>query len=149
MAYTQWSDDLNTGIKEIDDQHRQLVDYLNQLYDVIVKNNRDGIVLIFEQIIDYTQFHFTFEESIMKENDYEYYIPHKHIHDLFIKRVLHYKERFEHGENIAEELHALLKRWLINHIAHDDKNFAVAKKAKDEEKIQTSSGFFSRLFGIR
>jgi len=33
MAHLQWTKDLNTGIDVIDTQHKQIVDYINQLYD--------------------------------------------------------------------------------------------------------------------
>lgn len=147
MAHIQWTDDLNTGIREIDDQHRQLVDYLNDLHDAIMKDKPELVAYVIENLIDYTQFHFGFEESIMEENEYEYAAPHKHIHDLFIRRVLHYKERFSHGEAIAPELHTMLKRWLINHIAHDDQNFAKAMQEKKEAESEKHRGFFARLFG--
>ena len=33
MAYINWTSDLDTGIQEIDVQHRRIVDYINRLND--------------------------------------------------------------------------------------------------------------------
>ena len=33
MAFVYWTSDLDTGFEDIDEQHRQLVDYTNKLYD--------------------------------------------------------------------------------------------------------------------
>lgn len=148
MSYTEWVDELNTGISEIDDQHRQLVSYLNQLYDAIQENDKSGIAAVLDETIDYTVFHFSFEESIMEQMDYEFYLPHQRIHELFKKRVVHYKERFERGEDIADELHALLKRWLVNHILHDDKNFARATTATMATRKRQEKGFLAWLRSI-
>ena len=35
MAYLDWKDELNTGIRVIDGQHRRIVDYINQLHDIV------------------------------------------------------------------------------------------------------------------
>lgn len=152
MAHIRWSDDLNTDIREIDDQHKQLVEYVNELYDAIVHNNRKSVGFVLEQLIDYTQFHFSFEEEVMQIHEYEYMIPHKRIHDLFVKRVGHYKERFDSGEDIAVELHQLLKRWLVNHIAHDDQNYAIfireqrlLEAQQAQKKDRSLVGLLSRL----
>ena len=34
MAVLQWVEDLNTGIEEIDIQHRRIVDYINRLHEL-------------------------------------------------------------------------------------------------------------------
>lgn len=45
MTYFVWTSDLNTGIEIIDSQHRQIVDYINQIHDAIDRND-EGLVLI-------------------------------------------------------------------------------------------------------
>lgn len=35
MAFISWNDRIKVGIKEIDDQHKVLIDYINQLYDAM------------------------------------------------------------------------------------------------------------------
>ncbi|WP_121975541.1 bacteriohemerythrin, partial [Acinetobacter stercoris] len=102
-------------------------------------------------IIDYTQSHFTFEESLQEEAKYKYCVPHKKVHDLFIKRIEKYKEQFENGISIEKDLHEVLSKWLINHIQHDDADYVGAVKEnmigiiqKNEEK--KGKGWFRRFF---
>ena len=70
----------NTGIDVIDDQHKRILDYINQIDQ---NTDRHHTKQILDDIIDYTQSHFTFEESLQEEAGYKYRVPHKRVHDLF------------------------------------------------------------------
>ena len=43
MSFVYWTSDLDTGFEDIDEQHRQLVDYTNKLYDAKEANDKEGI----------------------------------------------------------------------------------------------------------
>ena len=81
-----WRSEYNTGIDVIDDQHKRILDYINQIEDVRFTRDRNQIKEVLDNIIDYTQSHFTFEESLQDEAGYKYRVPHKRVHDLFIKK---------------------------------------------------------------
>ena len=61
MAFVYWTSDLDTGFDDIDEQHRQLVDYTNKLYDAKEANDKEGIEREFQHLIDYTVEHFSYE----------------------------------------------------------------------------------------
>ena len=84
----KWVPEYNTGIDVIDDQHRRILDYINEIDAIDVNTGRERVKQILENIIDYTQSHFTFEESLQEEAGYKYRVPHKRVHDLFIKKIL-------------------------------------------------------------
>lgn len=150
MTDIQWEESFNTGIDEIDVQHQQLVSYLNDLHQAILDNNREAIALVIEELVDYTQIHFIFEEQLMRSMDYEFFSAHQRVHELFTARVIRYKRRFEHGEDITSELYNLLKRWLINHILHDDQNFAKVHHAqKAEEEYKKKNVLIRLLYWIK
>lgn len=147
-----WTDNLNTGIDVIDQQHRRIVDFINHLE--IAQGTKDlaAIKLVVDDCVDYTQSHFTFEESLQEEAGYVYCKPHKKVHQLFIRRLAEYQERLNLGDNVGEELHQLLSRWLINHIKHDDADYVSAVKAtmieviEEKEKKKESRGWLARFF---
>ena len=124
----KWIPEYNTGIDVIDDQHKRILDYINEIDDVSVKTDRARIRQILDNIIDYTQSHFTFEESLQEEAGYKYRVPHKRVHDLFIKKIENYRDRFEEGHSIESELNDVQEKWLINHIQHDDADYVGAVK---------------------
>lgn len=147
----KWVPDYNTGIDVIDDQHKRILDFINQIDEVSDRTDRAQIKQVLDNIIDYTQSHFTFEESLQEEAGYKYRVPHKRVHDLFIKRIEAYRDRFEQGQSIENELNEVLSKWLINHIQHDDADYVGAVKTnmigiiKENEK-KKGKNWFSRFF---
>lgn len=129
MAHITWTRDLNTGIDVIDGQHKRIVDYINQLHDAREKLDRKAVGEVINEVIDYTQSHFSFEEELLLEAGYPFIRPHQKVHEVFVKRVREYQLRYEAGEDIAAELHALLERWLLGHIKTDDAAYVEAVKA--------------------
>ncbi|HAV3853226.1 TPA: bacteriohemerythrin, partial [Acinetobacter baumannii] len=76
----KWASEYNTGIDVIDEQHKRILDYINEIDDVKDDEDRRRIKYVLDNIIDYTQSHFTFEESLQEEADYKYRVPHKRVH---------------------------------------------------------------------
>lgn len=126
MAYLDWSDDLDTGIMVIDDQHKRIVAMINQLDAAQRAASQEQAGEVIDELIDYTVSHFAFEEAMIEEAGYIFTKAHKRVHALFIKRVEDYRERFNRGEDIADELKGMLGRWLFSHIRSDDRNYVEA-----------------------
>ncbi len=125
----QWTNDLSTGIDVIDNQHKRIVDYINQLGDSIRHRNRNSVGSVLDELVDYTLSHFTFEESLQEEAGYKFAKPHKAVHEVFVKRVVKYQERHTAGEDVALQLHAMLSTWLIHHIKRDDMAYVAEVKS--------------------
>ena len=150
MGKLTWSTDLDTGIDVIDKQHRRIVDYINELHDARTSGHKkEDIAHVIGELVDYTLSHFTFEESMQEEAHYPFLKAHKKVHDLFVKRVAEYQERFKLGEDISEELNNLLVTWLYNHIKRDDADYveSVKKNLQQNDFVEKKKGFFGRLFG--
>jgi hemerythrin len=152
MARLHWVPELDTGIEEIDTQHKRIVDYINRLYDIRETPNRDSIRDVIEEMVDYTISHFAFEEGMMENAGYTFAAPHKRVHELFARRVGEIKKRFDNGDNVVEELHGMLSRWLFNHIRNEDHGYINAVKLYQRVTGEGSEptkrkGFFARLFG--
>ncbi|WP_412478932.1 bacteriohemerythrin [Azonexus sp. IMCC34839] len=152
-----WDHKLDTGIDVIDAQHKRIVEYINELEIAKQKGDRHLLNDIIEQLIDYTQSHFGFEEEMMAEAGYKFIKPHKKVHELFIKRVSEFTLRSAKGEDIVDELHTMLSKWLINHIANEDRDYAkqvqsmLAKGDESPQAVaaapQAQGGFISGLLG--
>ena len=148
-----WTADLDTGIPLIDQQHHRIVDFINHLEVAKNAGDKEAVKQIVYDCVDYTLSHFAFEESLQEEAGYAYCKPHKKVHELFARKVSEYQERMDLGDDVAEELHATLARWLVNHIKRDDADYvesvrasmAPGARARAEENKKT--GWFRRLFG--
>ncbi len=147
--YFQWSDRLNTGITEIDNQHRVIADYINALYDAKQSSNRNEVEGVLSGLVDYTLNHFSFEEQLMEEAGYSFLKAHQRVHQLFVNRIGEYRERFAQEEDITSELLQLLKSWLGNHIEQEDRGYLsiVSVVTNNESKKSWISGLVKKVFG--
>ncbi len=144
MGHIQWSSDLDIGVTLIDEQHKRIVKYINELYDAQASKNKTKAGEIIEDLVDYTVSHFSFEESMMEQADYPFLSAHQKVHALFIKRVSRFIERYEAGEDIVDELLSTLQKWLLNHIRNEDGDYAPIVRAHTKQPSSTGN-WFSRL----
>lgn len=119
MSVVQWSPAFATGVREIDDQHKRLVGYINELQGLGASNN-SGLSRVLESAIDYTLYHFAFEEALMESRGYPLLDAHKNVHDAFAQELRALKAKFVAGTMTADQLSEALARWLFDHISRAD-----------------------------
>lgn len=147
--YFEWKDSLNTGIAEIDEQHRRIAHHINTLYEAQNTGDRGEVERVLEGLLEYTINHFTFEENLMEEAKYEFLRPHQHVHELFCKRIAEYRGRFANKEDITEELLKMLRKWLRDHIEKEDKAYLTSVRivTNNESKKSWIKGLVTKVFG--
>jgi len=120
-----WSDALSVGIEEIDEQHKVLVDLLNQLHTAIIQHHgSESSNRILIELVEYTRIHFAVEESLMRILGYPEYEEHKHHHSLLINEVRMLVTKLHNGKkSISFELLHFLKIWLTKHIMDEDRQY--------------------------
>ena len=130
MESLQWNEVLATGIEEIDDQHKRLLEIINQLRVAAGQGaRRDASAEALQQVLDYTIYHFDYEEKLLEKAGYELLPLHKRTHELFIRRIPDFQKRHAAGEDVLQEVHDMLARWLVHHIQNDDRGYAPTVKA--------------------
>ncbi|MBI5893260.1 MAG: bacteriohemerythrin [Deltaproteobacteria bacterium] len=125
MPIITWSNDLSVNIKEIDSQHKRLVDLINELHDAMSVGKGNAILgKILSDLIGYTKTHFADEERIMQVNGYPDFSKNKLEHDKLTKEVEEFKNQFDAGKAVVSiEIMKFLKNWLSNHIMKSDKQY--------------------------
>lgn len=135
MKKLVWNNQLNLGVKSIDEQHKWLVHLTNNLRSAIASGVDNDILLeICHELVDYTDYHFRDEEQLMIEHEYDGLASqrksHKHIRD----EIHGFLERLESGETVAaESLLETLRKWLVSHVAHSDMKLAQHIRSQGEE----------------
>ena len=112
----EWTENISTGFKEIDDQHKQLFELGHQL----LKSDIDSIKPYILNLYTYTRYHFKTEERIMAENNTSNLIEHKQIHEELIEKLNNATKRFEDNPEKMEEVKRLVFKWITEHICIDD-----------------------------
>ena len=148
-----WQPEFNIGIDVIDDQHKRIVEYINELELLLLDKDhtREQVEEVLNNIIDYTQSHFAFEESLLDQANYPYTSPHKSVHVAFISKIEKYRQQFVAGMAIEKDLHKMLMKWLINHIQHDDADYVASVKDSmvnyiHKQETAKGKGWFARFF---
>lgn len=123
MPILPWSDMLSVGVKSIDQQHRKLIDILNQLGDVVngTADAWDESVIL-SKLVEYTESHFAFEEALMRRVGYVGLEAHTLEHKQLFQQVAELMARNGAGEQAgAQALLVFLRDWLSSHIMGTDR----------------------------
>ncbi len=140
-----WNPTYCLGLKEIDDQHKVLVDIINQLWAEVVNGEKGVRVLAtIAELEQYTVTHFQAEENFMRTNAYSDFSAHKQRHDAFVARIRQERQAVEGGKSVSLDLINFLKDWLLNHILVEDRSYATEFQPK--KLVDNLGSFFSRLF---
>ena len=124
--FVEWKDDYSVGIDSIDQQHKKLLNLINQLqtavdYSTGEQFEREAL----DELVDYTKTHFTYEEGLMRDNNYPDFEPHKAQHEKMFEKVREVLAEYEQDQDTAMANAAeFLKDWLINHINGTDKAYS-------------------------
>lgn len=125
IALVQWSDTLSVGNMHIDEQHRILIDTINQLASAESLHNHQAVSMIIDELVSYAAFHFDFEEKLMASAGYPRLEEHRQIHGSFVKWVTDFRDDFiSYGKRaLGEPVLEFLRDWLRNHIMDEDQQY--------------------------
>ncbi|MDQ6970514.1 MAG: bacteriohemerythrin [Mariprofundus sp.] len=138
-----WSDAMCTGVEAIDNDHKKLLALIIQL-SVAIDGNSDkaAIEVIFSELEHYILQHFSREEALMRDCQYDRLESHIKLHQSFVEAIPALKEKLltSTSKQVAEETYLFLYNWLINHIVGEDMQFAqlacahgLASQSKEQE----------------
>ena len=121
----QWGPKYFIGIKEIDDQHKVLVDLINEVFaNFGKKDSKKKVSKVLQELIEYTVYHFGNEEKYFKKFGYADLENHLKQHTMFVDKIKKIAADFEAGDSsISIDLVDFLKDWLINHILKIDTKY--------------------------
>lgn len=87
----KWKERFETGIEEIDKQHKRLFEIGTEIYNLTTKDDGtdyyDAIVGLINELKDYTVYHFRYEESLLEQANYSDLAAHKIEHQKFIDKL--------------------------------------------------------------
>ncbi len=125
MALINWTESLSVKIKSIDDQHKVLIGLINELHDSMrAGKGKEAVGKIIDELVDYTRYHFGYEESIFAKIGYVESAAHKRSHIALTDKVVDLQKKFKEGSlSITIETMSFLKTWLSDHIMGTDQKY--------------------------
>ncbi len=122
MPLLEWKEEYGTGVEDVDDEHRDLIDIINRLHDLLLaKDAKLTVPAFFDNLIRGVSAHFALEERIMDESRYPDRDEHREDHERLLGELRGLKRTFEHAETIdSAELALRLEPWFSRHLTTYD-----------------------------
>lgn len=122
MALMTWSGALSVGVESMDEQHRGLLQSLNDLHDAMAKGQSQRIMAkLLQSLLKYTREHFAAEEVLLMRSRYPKVEEHRKLHRELTGRVQEYVRSFHADEVVSVDLMNFLRDWLTKHIQQEDR----------------------------
>lgn len=114
-----------TGIREIDRQHAELLESLQKLASWIgTPSEMAAVFSAVSYLNDYVDKHFQFEENFLAENGYPNLSQHVEEHAAIRVRVADLTSKILDGAEITEEIMTTMTQWIVGHIGEEDLEYA-------------------------
>jgi hemerythrin len=128
----EWQSRYETGLAEVDDDHRRLVSLINDL-DAVLDGTDDlrQIGVVIDALVDYADYHFSREEEMMARAGYEETQDHGLVHAQFGQFLgeLVGGCMLDPSREAAAKVRDYLQEWLLEHILVEDMKFVPIVKA--------------------
>ena len=120
----EWTPEMEI-CEKVDNQHKRLVNLINQLYDAFTKAKANEVISeILQQLYDYTVYHFSTEEKMFEETNYPLKEEHIREHQEFVRKVNEFITRFKKKDQmLSYDIMLFLRDWLFDHIIESDHKY--------------------------
>ncbi|WP_029007388.1 bacteriohemerythrin [Azospirillum halopraeferens] len=124
MGAIMWRRQLSVGQPSIDEDHKHLIEYLNQLDTAlnarVFQPQRVAVILV--KLLEYTREHFAREEKIMEAVKYPGLAEHRQQHAEGVRAISDLSNAFARTPNHehAERIYTFTAEWLVRHIIMQD-----------------------------
>jgi len=123
MPLMTWNKKCSVGVRVLDEDHKKLIGFINELYDAIQSGRgKESLGKILDSLVEYVKTHFAREEEFFARTKYAEAAAHKKEHDELTKQVLEAQKKYKAGANgtLSLELMNFLKNWLVTHLQASD-----------------------------
>ncbi len=118
-----WKPMYRVNIAVLDDQHRGLFKVVNDLGGAM--DNKENVARVLDELMAYTETHFSEEEALMEKYNYPGLAAHKAEHAELKEKVLKFHDDFVAGSVcVSASLLMFMSRWLNYHILVTDKQYS-------------------------
>ena len=134
----EWDDSFLIGIKELDHEHKVLINDINRLHGELVRQDKKSeIEKCLGDIYARMQAHFALEEHVMKEHKYGFFEEHKREHERLLDGYTEYMMQILNDAvvSFSNPIEDALRDWVLNHIVNSDKKMSLM--VQEEESFKT------------
>lgn len=135
MSLIKWRDSYNTGVTQFDEEHHKIVELIQKLFEAVRTDLGGDFDKIIQDLVNYTEYHFTNEEKAMADAGYPELDEHRKEHEELMAQAGKFREisRNMNREQVRE-LYQFLRDWLVDHIVVCDKKYGEYLTATTNKK---------------
>ena len=124
--FMEWSPEFETGVPEMDKQHRRLLDMANSFHTALKEGEKEKAR---EILIDFTKAlfnHLRDEERFMEKIGYPELENHVKLHRSLAGMIKEGRDEFERNDHRAfTRSLSLIMSWLLTHIKKSDRKYGI------------------------
>ena len=121
----KWSDINSVNVAEFDEQHKKLVEIINEFY-ANGPDEKAGLALIMDKLNEYSNYHLENEEAYFKKFNYEGAADHIENHNFYRHKVLEFSKKLNEASGDIDfmQISNFLRNWWIMHINKIDQEYS-------------------------
>ncbi len=126
MTTKEYPKDLNIGVPILDSQHREIIEKVKSLIQVIeTKGTKEEVLESFNCFLSYIKHHFDTEEKYFDLFDYKDKLRHVTAHQIFFSTLVELEKNYsEDNTKIDEYMFYFLEKWSNTHVLSLDLELA-------------------------
>jgi hemerythrin len=118
----RWSQSYESGLPEVDVQHQEMFELIQQIGALDDANAREQISGLLDELERVSREHFAHEERLMAQYDYPDLDKNVSSHQRLLLELQGYRASTVFG---ARKLTLVLSNWLLSHILMEDRPLAL------------------------
>jgi len=135
MAF-EWKERYMLHIEEIDKQHKKLFEIGARVYYLTQADSTydryDEIMAVIQELLDYTQYHFKYEEELLEKHNFPRLSIQIKEHNYFVAKIKSLLDRDidEDQTETLQDIVNFLSEWISTHITFEDRQYADVLRGK-------------------
>lgn len=122
----KWQESWSSGHKEIDFQHQKLLNIVNSIIETMFKEKDDEILekkLL--ELLEHIEYHFEYEESVLREMGYEYADEHRKIHNKLLTKADELIDKYKREDSMkcSDIFEFIVGDVIVEHLVKEDAKF--------------------------
>jgi hemerythrin len=128
----RWTEEYSVHISVLDEQHRRLINTVNQLDQALRSAEGSSVVdSVLAQLVNYAGEHFATEESLMQQHSYPALSIHRAQHEAFREKLTGFLQAHQAGKPcVPVSLMLYMKEWLRKHLTTSDQLYSAYLNAR-------------------
>ena len=132
MPIVTWCDTYSVNVGEIDEQHKKLLDLVNKLHAAVESRaEKDELIVLLGDLLEFTRIHFSTEEKLMKRHDFPEFKKHHKEHKLLLRYLVDLVDAVSGGKKLRfYSDYDVSTDWALIHISACDKSLGAFLNSK-------------------